>query len=233
MAIMTIPGRGTCLPHEASVPVRDPSSRVALAVGCRAHDPAWQLLDAGDTASVLRTLMQRHGRSVYGYCRNALQDPALADDVHQSIFLEVLRALPSFERRSSLKTWLFRIAHHRVMDALKRRRVQRRMSACPLTEAIAVRDLAPTPGEALDDRTVRQALRACLRELDPHTRAVLRMRFQDGLSFQQIANVCGERPGALQARVARALTRLRARITTRLEAPARASRGDRSDSNTC
>src|SRR5262249_39612715 len=69
-----------------------------------------------DTRVALHHLMQRHGRAVYRYCRIALGDAVLADDVHQQVFIEAFRDLPGFAGRSTLRTWLLGIARHRVLD---------------------------------------------------------------------------------------------------------------------
>src|SRR5215510_7727099 len=74
-----------------------------------------------DMTGALRCLMQRHGTSVYRYCREALRDPVLAEDVHQQVFIAAFRDLPKFHRRSTVRTWLFAIARNRVLDAAKSR----------------------------------------------------------------------------------------------------------------
>src|SRR5262249_11547038 len=91
-------------------PVADPDSDVL------------GLVANGDMKGALRRLMQRHGTSVYRYCREALRDRALAEDVQQQVFVSAFRDLPKFSGRSTVRTWLFAIARHRVLDAAKSRR---------------------------------------------------------------------------------------------------------------
>jgi RNA polymerase sigma factor (sigma-70 family) len=80
------------------------------------------LVEAGDVPAALRHLMRRHGAAVYRYCREALRATALADDVHQQVFIEAFRDLPKFRGRSNVRTWLFAIARNRVLDAAKTRK---------------------------------------------------------------------------------------------------------------
>src|SRR5580765_5241502 len=88
------------------------------------------LVANGDMTGAIRRLMQRHGTAVYRYCREALRDATLADDVQQQVFIEAFRDLRSFNGRSSLRTWVFAIARHRVLDAAKaRRRAQSHVGA--------------------------------------------------------------------------------------------------------
>ncbi|MEO7729991.1 MAG: sigma-70 family RNA polymerase sigma factor, partial [Kofleriaceae bacterium] len=119
------------------------------------------LVDRGDTRAASCCLQQRHGRAVYRFCREALQDAALADDVHQQVFIAALRDLATFRRRSTVRTWLFAIARNRVLDAIKARR--RAHAWIDATDAADVPDRRPTADAELDDAELRAALLVCLR----------------------------------------------------------------------
>lgn len=155
--------------------------------------------------------MQRHGTSVYRYCREALRDAVLAEDVQQQVFIAAFRDLPRFSGRSSVRTWLFAIARHRVLDAVK----SRRRAHAEHDDAMEVADPAPSPGESLDDARLQQALIGCLDKLAPHVVTALLLRFQQGFTFEDMARMCREKPGTLQAQVKRALPRLRTCIESR------------------
>jgi RNA polymerase sigma-70 factor (ECF subfamily) len=160
-----------------------------------------------DMTGALRLLMQRYGTQIYRYCREALRDAALAEDVQQQVFIAAFRALSSFRERSTLRTWLFGIARHRVLDAAKSRR--RARSQVDGDDAAEVADPRPSPGERLDDARLRAALVGCLDQLRPAVQTALLLRFQQGFSFEDMAAMCDEKPGTLQAQVARALPVLR------------------------
>jgi RNA polymerase sigma-70 factor (ECF subfamily) len=166
-----------------------------------------------DMTGALRCLMQRHGTSVYRYCREALRDPVLAEDVHQQVFLAAFRDLAAFSGRSSIRTWLFGIARHRVLDAAKSRR--RARSRLERDDAVDVVDPALSPGEWLDDERLRSALIGCLAKLAPRVRTALLLRFQQGFSYEEMSAICRAKPGTLQAQVSRALPVLRACIESR------------------
>lgn len=171
------------------------------------------LIHIGAPNAAMRSLMQRHGDAVYRYCRGALRDAALTDDVHQQIFIEVHRDLAKFAARSSLRTWLFAIARHRVLDAVKAYR--RARVHLEDRDADDAPDPNPPPWERLDDARLYEALAACCSELGEHLRTAVLLRYQQGFTFEDMAEVCGEKPGTLQARVARALPKLRACIEAR------------------
>jgi RNA polymerase sigma-70 factor (ECF subfamily) len=163
-----------------------------------------------DMTGALRRLMQRHGTSVYRYCREALRDAVLAEDVQQQVFIAAFHDLPNFTGRSTVRTWLFGIARHRVLDAAKSRR--RARSHVERDAAVDTPDPRPSPGDSIDDARLHRALIGCLDKLAPHVLAALLLRFQQGFTYEDMSAVCHEKPGTLQAQVSRALPVLRACI---------------------
>ncbi|HEX7838625.1 MAG TPA: sigma-70 family RNA polymerase sigma factor [Kofleriaceae bacterium] len=176
-----------------------------------------ELASKGDITGALHRLMQRHGAAVYRYSREALRDDALADDVHQQVFTEAFRDLPRFAGRSSVRVWLFAIARHRVLDAVKQRRRTRDRFAD--LEAVDPPDLGRSAVDMVDDARLYEALAASIAELDEPSRTAVLLRYQQGFTFDDMADICGEKAGTLHARVARALPRLRRAIQARLLGP--------------
>lgn len=177
---------------------------------------ALALVDRGDLAGAVRLLMKRYGTGMYRYCREELRDGALADDVHQQVFIEALRDLPRFQRRSTVRVWLFAIARHRVLDAAKKRRLDKAwVEDCA---ALEIPDDDPAPDEALDDARLHQALADAIAELPMDARSALLLRYQQGFSFAEMASICEEQASTLCARVKRALPILRRKIEIRLRA---------------
>jgi len=191
----------------------DPVGEAAMARGEDPDRDIVQLISRGDLTAALTSLMQRHGTAVYRYCREELHDRTLADDVHQQIFIQAHRDLRGFGGRSTLRTWLFAIARHRVLDAAKsRRRAEAHIEEDDTADAV---DPTPPAGERLDDARLQLTLIHCLRKLGEHARGVLVLRYQQGLTFDDLAVIYGEKPGTLQARVMRSLPALRRCIEAR------------------
>jgi RNA polymerase sigma-70 factor (ECF subfamily) len=172
-----------------------------------------ELIDRGELNAALTSLMRRHGIAVYRYCREELHDRTLADDVHQQIFIQAYRDLTRFAQRSTLRTWLFAIARHRVLDAAKSRR--RAQAHIEEDDTADTPDPTPPPGERLDEARLHGAMIRCLRKLGAHVRDILVLRYQQGFTFEELGQICREKPGTLQARVARALPALRKCIEAR------------------
>lgn len=180
----------------------------AGAIDSDAEAEARRAITQGDRGRALDVLMAAYGKIVYRYCCRFLVDPDLANDVLQTTFLQAFEGFNRFDGRSSLRTWLFGISHHRCLDTLKaRRRRQHRFERLDDTREF----VAPTAGaeQAAVATERRKALVACLEELGAHIREAILLRYELGLSYPEIASICNERPPALQARVARALPVLR------------------------
>jgi RNA polymerase sigma-70 factor (ECF subfamily) len=192
---------------EDGVLVREPAAQ--------ADDPDRDILErlVDDLPGALTLLRRRYGGPVYRFCREALRDRALADDIHQQIFIQAHRDLERFAARSTLRTWLFAITRHRVLDAAKSRR--RAQAHIEEDDTADTPDPTPPPGERLDEARLQQALISCLRKLGDHVRGTLVLRYQQGFTFEELGAIFGEKPGTLQARVMRALPVLRACIEAR------------------
>ncbi|HEY0195556.1 MAG TPA: sigma-70 family RNA polymerase sigma factor [Kofleriaceae bacterium] len=178
----------------------------------RPDDPDRQLVElarTGQARVACHLLMHRYGTDVYRFCRTELRDDALAEDVQQVVFLQAYHHLPGFEGKSTVKTWLFAIARHRVLDASKARR---RARAHLEDDAVDPSDPGPPADQQLDAARAQRYLAECLARLGEPTRTAILLRYQQGFSFDEMAEICGERAGTLQARVARALPRLKAML---------------------
>lgn len=170
----------------------------------------------GQRDQAIRALMKRHGEGVYRYVTIALRGRGNADDVHQRVFIEADRDLRRFAGRSLLRTWLYGIARHRVLDAVKADKRSERQEPIDAWDGPADN---PSPSEQLDDARLRRALLACLEQLGEHVRSAVLLRYQQGFSFEDMSQVCREKAGTLQARVARALPALRECIEQRTKQP--------------
>jgi RNA polymerase sigma-70 factor (ECF subfamily) len=165
-----------------------------------------ELVAVGKYTAALREAMRRHGTAVYRYCREELHDAGLADDVQQQIFVQLHRDMASFAGRAKFRTWLFAIARNRVRDAARSRR--RTDAHFEHDETADTPDPTADPGDRIDDARLIQALIACVDQLGEASRAAVLLRYQQGFTFEEMATICGEKPGTLQARVTRALRAL-------------------------
>lgn len=185
------------------------------------NDPEGRILaalDRDDRRGALEQMMTAYGSAIYRFCRHMVADEAAADDAHQVTFIQAYESLPRFARKSSVRTWLYSIARHRCLDAVKRRR-RRWARFDPLPDAeeprtdLEVQD--PAPDERLLLKVRHRHLLACLETLRAETRSAVLLRFQAGLTYPEMARTANEQPATLQARVARALPTLRRCLESR------------------
>jgi len=79
-------------------------------------------LKAGDRRAVLEGLMDRYRQKVMHLAVSIVRDPALAEDLSQTVFVKAWQALSKFDGRASLSTWLYTITRNTCLTALERER---------------------------------------------------------------------------------------------------------------
>jgi RNA polymerase sigma-70 factor (ECF subfamily) len=190
----------------------EPPPPLANAASAAAHElerPIRELLARGETRAAITALSKLYGDVVYSYCRRVVRNADLAEDLLQQTFLAAHKDIGHFEGRALLKSWLIGIAHNRSLDAM---RVHQRNASRVEHDDDAI-DLASSDGvdarEQVAQGRLSRALELCLRKLSIAVRMTVILRFQHGLSYEEMGDILEERPGTLQARVTRALPALR------------------------
>src|SRR5919199_35497 len=148
-------------------------------------------------------LYRRHVADVYHYALAVLRNPADAEDVTQTTFLNALRAYDRGERPKSAQNWLIAIAHNVCRQRF--RQSQRRPREVSLEEDVADR-LADDEAPSADD------IRRALGQLGFNQRAALVMREIEGRSYADIAEILGLSAGAVETLLFRARRALREQL---------------------
>jgi RNA polymerase sigma-70 factor (ECF subfamily) len=170
-----------------------------FAVAARRGDP-----------QAMREFIQASRQEVWSLCAH-LVDPQSADDLTQETYLRVFRALKSFRRESSARTWLLSIARHTCMDELRSRIRQRRRDA-QLVDLHREQAVACDVAEQVE-------VEALLSHLDTDRRTSFVLTQLLGLSYEEAAQVCGCPVGTIRSRVARARADLIEALGADREAP--------------
>ncbi|MHB9004504.1 MAG: RNA polymerase sigma factor [Coriobacteriia bacterium] len=175
------------------MPQRSPFESV-LTAASQGAEWAWVRI-VNDLDGMLRIYVRRNG---------AID----VDDVIGETWLHVARRLVHFSGdERDFRSWVFMVAHHRIID--ERRRVRRRPLPCA-EEAIAEETNACSPSaedEAVG-RLAEEELLSHLQTLSRDQREVILLRFVAGFGVAEIARIMGKTPGAVQALQRRALKRL-------------------------
>jgi RNA polymerase sigma factor (sigma-70 family) len=146
-----------------------------------------------------QTLLDAHGPDVHRFLVASV-GRVDADDCYQETWLAALRAYPRLRDASNLRSWIFTVAHRKVIDhARMRRRV-----------AVPVGDVPETPAiETLPALESDHDLWAYVRELPPKQRTALALRYVADAGYDEISAVMGTSEDAARRNVHEALKRLR------------------------
>jgi RNA polymerase sigma-70 factor (ECF subfamily) len=155
-----------------------------------------------------------HGPGVHRFVRDLVRDEGLAEELTSDVMVDVWRSAGRYGGRSRVRTWVFGIAHHKAIDALRRRR----LPTVPLDDALEIPSLLDGPDATAMHNADRAQLDAALRTLTPEHRAVLQLTYLEGFSQHEIAEVVGCPVATVKTRAFYAKQRLRDAL-----APARAS----------
>jgi RNA polymerase sigma-70 factor (ECF subfamily) len=164
-----------------------------------------QAAAAGDRAA-FETIYRRRVDAVGRYVRSIVGDLAATEDAVAQTFLEAWRDLPRLRRPERFDGWLFRIAHHRGIDAVRRLRRERPM------ELPDPPDEAAGPEDRAESREEAQRLGEALRALTGRQREVLIHRFLLGHSHEETAERTGLTVEASRQAQRRGLEALRRKI---------------------
>ena len=176
--------------YEAAIedfPVGDNEEAVRL----RRRDPA-----------ALALVVDRYQHRLYRYFLRLVHRPAVADDLFQQTWLNVVRQLHRYDPARSFDTWLFAIAHNAAMDVLRRRRGES-LEDCEIA--------APEP-DALQGAISRERsalLADAVAALPAVYREALTLRFEEGMKLDEIAEVTRAPLSTVKSRVQRGLESLR------------------------
>jgi RNA polymerase sigma-70 factor, ECF subfamily len=176
-----------------------------------AEAPVRELLRQGDRRTAIGWLMDAYGEELYGYCyRLTRKNEALAKDALQDAYVRAYRNLGQVRPETYLRSWLHSIAHHRVVDLL------RAQGARPGSISDIGPDELAVEGQgaeaSIDLKRAYELLGGFVGELPAEEQDLVALRYGHGLSYEEMAEMRGKKAGTLQARVARALTKLRGRL---------------------
>lgn len=138
-----------------------------------------------------RQLVVKYQRRLYDVVRGRMTSHEDADDVLQNTFLKIFRHIHSFEGRSQLFTWMYRIACNEVSDQ------QKRNSKLKLVE-LDHHELVMAEAFVDNDR-LSQSLQDAVARLPERQQMVFRMRYFDDMAYKEISEILEVSEGALKA----------------------------------
>jgi RNA polymerase sigma-70 factor (ECF subfamily) len=162
--------------------------------------------------SAFERIVRRYERPVIRLIFRMTGDRALAEELAQDTFVKAYRHLSAFDTTRRFSSWLFRIAHNTALDALRRTRP----STVPLGESGSRSAFEPAASAAPDPverEALGKAIGAAMARLRPEFRAAVVLRYEDGLSFDEIGHVLGVPEATARSHVHRARKELSKSLT--------------------
>lgn len=160
-------------------------------------------------------LVSYYHAPVYNLVLGMLGDTSDAADTTQEVFLKAFRGIRGFQRGSSLKTWLYRIAIREALNHKRwfwrHRRQQTSMDAEPKNGAapLEVEDAGPTPFEQLAAREIQSVVRRALQQVPEVFRSAVILRDLEGFAYEEVADVLEVSVGTVKSRILRGRRALR------------------------
>lgn len=140
-------------------------------------------------------LVDKYKQPIFNFVARTLRDPDEAEDVAQTVFIQVFKAADRYEVNARFSTWLFTIARNACLNELRRRsrHPAESLEAGEEDTDRPTRQLAdagsPSPPQALLHQELREKLAAALAELPENQRTAILMCQQTDLSYEEIARV--------------------------------------------
>jgi RNA polymerase sigma-70 factor (ECF subfamily) len=160
----------------------------------------------GRTAD-FRIIVEHTQQTLFRMVARMMGNQADAEDVLQEAYVKAFRALSegSFDGRSKLESWLYQVASHTAIDALRRRATRRTKD----TVDIDTTDVAQAP--SADPELALFELETWLGELPLEQRAAVVLKSIEGKTTREVAEILGCSEGAVEQRLVRARATLRRR----------------------
>lgn len=167
-------------------------------------------LQAGH-ADALSVIFDRYYRLVLSVAMKILRDLGEAEDLMQSVFLEIFKAAAQFDpARGTLKVWILQYAYHRGMSRRQHLSIRNFYKNAELSE---LHGELQSPGVVhFNDQEIRQLVTQALKSLNQSQSQVLKLAYFEGLSLREIAERTGDSLGNVRHHYYRGLNRLRAVI---------------------
>ena len=156
--------------------------------------------------SAFEELVLKYQREVYGLACRMVSDSEEAKDLAQQAFLQAFIHIRSFRRDAQFRTWLFRIAINQCYNYMKSRKKFGNAVDCDELNLVTT-EASPEAELVIQDD--RRRLYEALERLPAKQRAVITLKIEQGLSYDEISRVLGGTTGAARVNYCQALKTLK------------------------
>jgi len=196
-------------PAAAGAPMQ---SADAMRDAGEASDEALMIAYRDGDASAFERLYGRHRGGLYRYLLRQCGKAAVAEELFQDVWLNLIRARSRYVHEARFATYLYRIAHNRLIDHF-RRTAHRPLTVCEADAADTLAELSADsrsqPEVRVESKAAFECFMAALDALPDAQREAFVMHEEAGLSVQEIARATGVNTETAKSRLRYALAKLR------------------------
>ena len=165
-------------------------------------------------------LYSRYKKAIYHYFFRQVHSKSIADELHQDVWLKIIKSSSTFKQQSSFKTWLYQVAHNCLIDHYRQNTRQplsliqsydkQNEVNLELSEAVeAVNNHADEPDEKLLENQIQYALIQGIDSLPEKQKEVFLLHEKSGLTLQDIALITDSSFESTKSRLRYAVKKLR------------------------
>jgi RNA polymerase sigma-70 factor (ECF subfamily) len=154
-------------------------------------------------AAAFDRLYERYRIPVFNYIHRQIRQKSISEDIFQDVWMRVIRSIGQWKTGSAFSTWLYRIAHNRLIDYWRQQRPEQLESAMELIDGTATAEHL----QFIDNCIER--LKLLLNFLKPEQRDAFVLQQESGLTLEQIAAITGSGRETVKSRLRYALQKLK------------------------
>ena len=160
---------------------------------------------AAKDTSAFEQLVNKYQTRLYNLVYQLTNASPDSPDIVQEIFIKVYEKVSSFKGKSSVYTWLYRLAVNTALDYLKKVKRKKVVAVENIEKDFLQRqDNAKTPFEKLRKKEVQDQVRRAISKLPDKYRTVIMLREIEGASYREISQILGRSIGTIESRLFRA-----------------------------
>ena len=156
--------------------------------------------------SAFNLLAKKYQKRIYWHARQMLNDHLDADEVTQEVLIVMYKKLKTFNFKSSLYTWIYKIVTTRSLNQLRRKKIKRMLSFEDADEKELANDRDIV--NDIDNKQKLERLEKVLEQIPPKQRQVFILRNFDELTYEEISEITGKSVGGLKANYFHALKKV-------------------------
>lgn len=153
-------------------------------------------------------LYDRYADKVYGKCFSILKDRTLAEDAAQDVFTKIFLRLSSFNGKAKFSTWIYSITYNYCIDIIRKNKKNRYILSVDREDVPEIADNDEISDAELLEIEITH-LSKILDNISPEDKAILILKYQDGVSIKEISKIVNKSESAVKMQLKRAKAKIK------------------------